>query len=150
MWRWDEPTSIFVKHTCGLGTNNFTLSRGSAYGVVNASGQTIKGLLVGTHDDTFSYSIAATAGSNLTWVSVPYHQAIPDVAGSAGVVDAEDLCRSVGPAVTAVVRWDATSSAYVAYACGSVFDTPFPVNLGEGYGVINAPGQTISWQPPHY
>ena len=150
VWRWDEPTSTFVKHTCGSGPNNFSLSEGTAYGIVNASGQTIGGLIVGAHDDAFSFSIAATAGSNLTWVSIPYHHAIADVAGTAGVVDAEDVCRSIGPSVKAVMRWDAGSSLYVTYACGSALDPPFAITMPSGYGLINAPGQTIAWQPPHY
>jgi hypothetical protein len=148
--QWNEATSQFVVHPCGSGSNNFTLVEGIAYGVLTASGQTTDALIVGANDDAFSYSIAPTSTSNLTWVSIPYHQAIPDIAGTSGVVDAEDLCQSIGPAVAAVVRWDATISAYVAHACGSAFDTPFPITLGEGYGLVNAPGQTITWQPPHY
>lgn len=149
---WDDTSSTFLSHTCGSASNpnNFSLTEGIAYGIVNASAKTIAGLVVGAHDDAFTYSIAPTSGGNLTWISIPYHHNIPDVAGTAGVVDAEDLCESIGPNVKALMRWDAPTSLFVTYACGSVFDTPFPITMPNGYGLINAPGQTIAWQPPHY
>ena len=147
---WDEPSSRFLTYTCGSGSGAFTLHKGIAYGVVGATGQGVDTTIVGTHDDVFGYSIAPTAGSNLTFVSIPYHQHIPDVAGTAGVVDAEDLCRSVGTALWAVLRWDDATGTWVAYACGSSFVTPFPIQLGVGYGLVNAAGQTITWHPSHY
>ena len=139
--RWDEPTSRFVAHPCGTGTEDFDLEEGTAYGVRNAVGEAIDALIVGRHD----------AGSSLSWVSAPYHAAIPDRAGTPGVVDAEDLCRAIGEdTVFAVVRWDETESAYTAHVCGSVFDEGFELTVGEGYGLVNAEGQDISWQPEHY
>ena len=148
--RWDETTSQTVSYTCGSGIGSFSLSQALAYGVQPQSWQTVSAVIVGSHDDAYAYSIAPTTGANLTFVSIPYHQAIPDVAGQPGVVDAEDLCQSVGPSLAAVVRHDSTVGGYAAYACGSVFDTPFALELGVGYGLVNAEGQTIAWQPPHY
>ncbi|NOZ78700.1 MAG: hypothetical protein GXP48_05880 [Acidobacteria bacterium] len=122
-----------------------------AYGVRNAVGQAIDELLVGIHDQAFAFNIAPTSGSELTWVSVPYHAAIVDLGGTPGVVDAEDLCIAIGEDdVFAVVRWDEGSQAYVAHVCGSAFDAGFPLTVGEGYGLVNAQGQTIDWQPRHY
>jgi hypothetical protein len=147
---WNEASSTFVTHTCGSGSNNFTLEEGAAYGARTVAGQSVDALIVGVHDDAFTFSLAPTSGSNLSWVSIPYHQSIPDLLGTPGVVDAEDLCQSVGSSLWAVLRRDAASSRYVAYVCGSVFDTPFPIGLGEGYGLVNRSGQEITWQPPHY
>ena len=148
---WDEPTSRFVVHPCGTGTEDFPLAEGTAYGVRNAVGQAIDEPIVGSHDAGFTLSLAATSGSSLSWVSAPYHAAIPDVAGTPGVVDAEDLCLAIGEGtVFAIVRWDETESAYTAHVCGSVFDEGFELTVGEGYGLVNAEGQDISWQPEHY
>ena len=114
--RWDEPTSKLVAHTCGSGTENFTLTEGAAYGVTTAAGQAVDALVVGIHDEAFSYSIPRTSGSNLSWVSVPYHAAILDRGGTSGVVDAEDLCLAIGDGtVFAVVRWDNTASTFAAH-----------------------------------
>ncbi len=148
--RWDETTSRFVIYQCG-GTGNFALTEGMSYGVRQVASQTIDTLLVGIHDPAFSFNIAPTSQSNLTWVSVPYHAAIVDLGGTDGVVDAEDLCLAIGSdTLFAIVRWDDTSQTYTAHVCGSVFDEPFPLTIGEGYGLVNASGQTIQWQPAHY
>ena len=129
--RWDEATSQLVAHPCGTGTEDFPLAEGMAYGVRSAVGAAIDGLLVGTHDPAFAFSIAATAGSSLSFVSLPYHAAIAARGGTAGVVD-----QGAG--------------AYAAHVCGSVFDEGFPLTVGEGYGLANAEGQAISWTPEHY
>lgn len=148
--RWDEATSRFVVHVCG-GATPFALIKGMAYGIVNASGVRIEAVVAGSHDDAFVYTLAPTAGSNLTWVSLPYHLKLPEVAGTPTGADAEDLCRSIGLSeVLAIVSWDETPQAFVTYACGSTLDTPFGLEVGEGYGLINRPGQTITWQPPHW
>lgn len=148
--RWDDASSQFVTHPCGTGTNTFSLTPGHAYAILTAAGQSTDELVVGVHDDAFAYALPPTPSSNLAFVSIPYHHDIPDVAGAEGVVDAEDLCLSVGPGLWAVVRWDAAAGAYRSYACGSVFDTPFPIAPPEGVGLVNAAGQTIAWQPPHF
>ncbi len=149
--RWDEPTSKLVAHTCGSGTENFTLAEGAAYGVTTAAGQAVDALVVGLHDEAFSFTIAPTSGSNLSWVSAPYHAAIVDRGGAPGVVDAEDLCLAIGSGtVFAVVRWDNATSTFAAHVCGSVFSAPFPLTIGEGYGLVNAAGQTVDWRPEHY
>ena len=149
--RWDEATSQLVAHPCGTGTEDFPLAEGMAYGVRSAVGAAIDGLLVGTHDPAFAFSIAATAGSSLSFVSLPYHAAIADRGGTAGVADAEDLCLAIGSGtVFAIVRWDQGAGAYAAHVCGSVFDEGFPLTVGEGYGLANAEGQAISWTPEHY
>lgn len=147
---WDEASSTFLTHTCGSGSSNFALEEGVAYGARTVAGQTVDALIVGVHDDAFAFSLAPTSGSNLAWVSIPYHQSIPDLLGAPGVVDAEDLCQSVGPSLWAVLRRDTASASYAAYICGSVFDTPFPIGLGEGYGLVNRSGHEITWQPPHF
>jgi len=149
--RWDDAASGFVVHPCGTGTANFELEEGYAYGVRTAMDKAIDALLVGTHDPAFTLALPSGSGSNLSWVSVPYHAAIPDRAGVPGVVDAEDLCLAIGEGtVFAIVRWDEGSWAYVTHTCGSVFDEGFPLTVGEGYGLVNAEGQDISWQPEHY
>jgi len=150
VWRWDEASSSFVSHACTFTTDGFSLVKGVAYGVQNAPGQTVTALVVGSHDDAYTYLIAPTTGSNLTWISIPYHHDLRDQAGVSGTLDAEDLCRAIGPAVAAVVRWDAPAGVYRAYACGSELDTPFEIQLVFGYGLVNAAGQTITWQPPHF
>jgi len=149
--RWNEPASQFVVYQCGSTVDDFQLEKGHAYGVRTAVDEAIDALLVGSHDATFLYTLASGAGSNLSWVSVPYHAAIPDRAGAPGVVDAEDLCLAIGAdTVFAIVRWDEGSGAYTAHVCGSVFDEGFELMVGEGYGLVNAEGQDISWQPEHY
>ena len=149
--RWNEPTSQFVVYQCGSTVDDFTLTKGLAYGVRNAVGETIDALLVGSHDVAFLLDLSPGAGSNLRWVSEPYHAAIPDRAGTPGVVDAEDLCWAIGEGtVFAILRWDETESAYTVHVCGSVFDEGFPLTVGEGYGLVNAEGQDITWQPEHY
>ncbi len=148
--RWDDAASSWVTHGCGSGSSGFTLQEGTAYGVRLRPYQRIDTLLVGRHDATFSFGIAPGSGSNLSWVSLPYHVALPDAGGVAGAVDAEDLCRSVGPELFAVVRWGEGSGRYESHICGSEFGTPFVLEQGVGYGLVNADGATIQWKPPHY
>jgi hypothetical protein len=146
--RWDEPSSTFMSWTCGAAGTPFSLVKGTAYGVVNVPGEIVEASLLGAHDNAFAFNIPATTGSNLTWISIPYHHKIPDLAPSG--VDAEDVCRSIGSAAAAIIRRDAATGTYSAYACASTFDTPFPIAIGTGYGVINSPGQSIVWQVPIY
>jgi hypothetical protein len=149
--RWDETGRTFVTYTCGSNSGAFSLSEGASYGVTNKPSATITASIVGSHDDGFTFTLPPTAWSNLSWVSIPYHQSIPTGAGTPGALDAEDLCRSIGSAsVWAIVTYDNASGSYVFYACGSVFDTPFAITAGAGYGVVNRAGQTIAWKPPHY
>ncbi|MEO8378258.1 MAG: hypothetical protein ABI779_01220 [Acidobacteriota bacterium] len=147
--RWDEPSSTFVSWTCGAAGTPFNLVKGTAYGIVNVPGELIEASLLGAHDNAFILNVPATTGSNLNWISIPYHHKIPDTAAPSGV-DAEDVCRSIGSAATAVIRRDATTGMYITYACASTLDTPFPIVVGTGYGVINSPGQPIAWSIPIY
>ncbi len=73
--RWDEATSRFVVHTCGSVTQDFSLEEGMAYGVRSAAGNAIDALLVGMHDQSFTLELAPTTGSNMSWISPPYHLA---------------------------------------------------------------------------
>jgi len=149
--RWDEATSRFVVHACGSTTQDFSLAEGMAYGVRNVAGKAIDALLVGRHDQSFTLNLAPTSGNNMSWVSPPYHMALVDLGGQEGVIDAEDLCLAIGEdTVFAVVRWDEGGGAYGVHVCGSEFDEGFALTVGEGYGLVNAEGQTISWQPAHY
>lgn len=150
VWRWDEASSTFISHACASTADGFALTRGVAYGIQNVPGQTIKALVVGVHDDAYTYSIAPTTGSNLSWISIPYHHDLRDQGGVAGQLDAEDLCRAIGPAVAAIVRWDGAAGVFRSYACGSELDAPFVIELTVGYGLVNSAGQTIVWQPPHF
>jgi len=145
--RWDEPSATFVSWTCGGAGTPFTLVKGTAYGIVNVPGEIIEASLLGAHDNAFAFNIPATTGSNLSWISIPYHHKISDLAAPSGV-DAEDVCQSIGSAAAAIIRRDATTGMYISYACASTLDTPFPVVVGTGYGVINSPGQPIVWQVP--
>ena len=147
--RWDETTSTLVEHPCGA-PDPFPLSKGEGYGLRNVPGETILGALTGVHDDSFSYSISPSGGSQLSWLSVPYHLRVPESHGDLRV-DAEDLCRQIGPSeVLAIIRWDDQAGAYETYGCGSEFQAPFEIVRGEAYGVVNRSGQTIDWQPIHY
>jgi hypothetical protein len=146
--RWDEPSSTFLSWTCGSAGTPFAITKGTAYGIQSAPGQVIEGSLVGAHDNNFSFTLASTTGSNLSWISIPYHHKILDVAPPAGI-DAEDLCRFfASPA--AILRRDPLAGAYVAYACGSTLDTPFPIVIGTGYAIVNQPGQTIVGRVPYW
>ena len=149
--RWVEASSQFVQYTCGSASGWFPLQEGTAYGVFNGGASDVTATLVGAHDNTFSYSLPATVGSNLSWVSIPYHARIPDVSGTPAGLDAEDVCQAVGSSIAfAVIRWDVETSLFVSYRCGSTLEEPFRLSIGEGYGLVNAAGQSISWQPPHY
>lgn len=147
--RWNEPSSTLVEHPCG-GENPFPVSQGVGYALRNATGQTIQGAVAGAHDNVFSYSLAPSGGSQLSWLSVPYHLRIPENEGDLRVT-AEDLCRQIGSSeVLAIIRWDEVSATYKAHGCGSAFQPPFEIVRGKAYGVINRVGQTIEWQPIHY
>lgn len=147
--RWDEPSSTFVEHQCG-DASPFGLSQGVGYAVRLPPNFGIRSALSGGHDDAFAYSIPPSGGSQLAWLSVPYHVRIPEKHGDSRVT-AEDLCRQIGLAeVAAILRWNRELGAYEAYACGSTFQEPFQLARGEGYGVINLPNETIDWQPIHY
>jgi hypothetical protein len=147
--RWDEATSAFAEHLCGA-ADPFALDQGEGYGLRNVPGETFLGALAGVHDDTFAYSIPPSGGSQLSWLSVPYHLRIPEKHGSL-TVDAEDLCRQIGLSeVLAIVRWNDEVGAYEAYGCGSALQPPFELVRGEAYGVVNRMGQTVDWQPIHY
>lgn len=147
--RWNEASSTLIEHTCGTGSP-FPILKGVGYAVRNGAGRTIDGAVAGAHDDSFAYSIPPTSGSELTWLSVPYHLRIPSRPGSLQIT-AEDLCQQIGAAeIVAVVRWNETAAAYEAYGCGSTLQLPFEIERGKSYGVVNRPGQTIAWQPIHF
>lgn len=147
--RWNEASSTLIEHACGTGSP-FPILKGVGYAVRNGAGRTILGAVAGAHDDLFAYSIPSTSGSELTWLSVPYHLRIPSKPGDLRVT-AEDLCRQIGAAeIFAVVRWNETAAAYEAYGCGSALQAPFEIERGTAYGVVNRPGQTIAWQPIHF
>lgn len=145
--RWNEATSTIVEHICD-DPNPFVLAPGTAYGFRRAPNTSLSANLAGGHDESFTFSIPATGGSQLSWISVPYH--IKD-AGNQSPVTAEGLCQQIGSSeVLAIVRFDSSAGSYRAYGCGSAFESPFPIAAGEGFGVINRGSQTISWQPIHY
>ena len=147
--RWEETTSTFEEHSCGA-ADPFPLTQAISYAVRNAPAQAIAGAVAGAHDDAYIYSIPPSGGSQVTWISVPYHLQIPENGGTLRIT-AEDLCRQIGSAeVLAILRWDETLASYRAYGCGSAFEAPFELERGQGYGVVNRPGQTIDWQPLHY
>jgi len=148
--RWDETTSSFIEYACGSGTGDFALGEAVGYGVRVALYQSIDTLIVGIHDDTFEFDFAPDSGSNLHIISLPYHLALPDAGGQAAVVDAEDLCLEAGPELYSVLRWNEAVERFEAYVCGSVFSTPFELEQGVGYGLVNVDGETIQWQPTHY
>ena len=148
--RWDDTTSSFVEYQCGSTVNDFTLEEASGYGVRVALYQSVDTLLVGRHDDSFDFDFAPGSAGNLHWVSLPYHLALPDAGGQEGLVDAEDLCLQAGPELFSVLRWNEAVEDFEAYLCGSEFSTPFELEQGVGYGLINGDGETIQWQPTHY
>jgi len=147
--RWDEPTSTFIEYPCGT-ENPFLLNQAEGYGVRGSPGQTVQGFVVGVHEDSFAYSISPSGGSQLSWLSIPYHMKVPEKHGDL-TINAEDLCRQIGLAeVLAIVRWDDAADVFESYACGSELETPFEILRGESYGVVNRSGQTIQWHPIHY
>jgi hypothetical protein len=148
--RWDETSSTFVEYACGSGSGDFALEEGVAYGVRVAAYQDVDTLIVGIHDDAFEFDFAPGTGTNLHWISPPYHLALPDAGGLEDVTDAEDLCRQAGVELFSVVRWNEATGCHQAYLCGSEFAVPFELEQGVGYGLINADGETLTWQPTHY
>ena len=148
--RWDETSAAFVEYACGSGAGDFALEEGMGYGVRVVLYQSIDTLVVGIHDDTFEFDFAPGSGSNLHWISLPYHLALPDAGGLENVTDAEDLCLQAGPELFSVLRWNEEAGRYEAYLCGSEFAVPFELEQGVGYGLINADGETLTWQPTHY
>jgi hypothetical protein len=147
--RWDEPTSTFVEHTCGSG-GPFPLDEGIGYGVRVAPDWSIRAHLSGGHDDGFSYLIPPSGGSQLQWLSLPYHLQVPERPADVEL-DAEDLCRQIDDAdVLAIVRWNGEIGAYESHGCGSAFTAPFEIVRGQAYGVVNRSQQTIGWQPAHF
>ncbi len=148
--RWDDATSTFVEYSCGSGAGDFALEEGMGYGVRVVLYQSIDALVVGIHDDTFEFDFAPGAGANLHFISLPYHLALPDAGGQEDVVDAEDLCLQAGPELFSVMRWNEATGRFEAYLCGSEFSVPFELEQGVAYGLVNADGETFSWQPTHY
>ena len=148
--RWDDTTSSFVEYACGSHVGDFSLEEASGYGVRVKSWEYIDTLLVGRHDDSFDFDFAPGSAGTLHWVSLPYHLALPDAGGQEEVVDAEDLCLQAGPELFSVLRWNETAEDFEAYLCGSEFSTPFELEQGVGYGLINVDGESIQWQPTHY
>lgn len=145
--RWNEATSTIVEYICG-DPNPFVLAQGTAYGFRRAPNTSLSANLAGGHDESFTFSIAATGGSQLSWISVPYH--VKNTANQSPVT-AEGLCQQIGSSeVLAIARFDSSVGVYRAYSCGSAFESPFLIAAGEGFGVINRGNQTISWQPIHY
>ncbi|NJL29181.1 MAG: hypothetical protein HC897_15515 [Thermoanaerobaculia bacterium] len=148
--RWNEPTSTFVEHTCGA-PSPFPLVKGTAYGVRIASNYNLDVIVSGGHDDAFTFSIPPTTGSQLSWISLPYHLRRTRVNPLPDGFTAEDLCQQIGSTeVRAIVRHDTETGIFHTYVCGSTFQTPFLIRDLQAYGVINKPGQTITWQPEHY
>lgn len=146
--RWHEPTSTFIEHTCG-GPSPFPLVKGMGYGIRIAPNYHVRTDVGGGHDDDFTFSIPPTGGSQMSWISLPYH--LKKLSFGPGPFTAEDLCRQIGVSeVKAIVRHDTATGIFHAYVCGSTFEQPFEIKRGTAYGVINQTGQTITWQPEHY
>lgn len=148
--RWDGGSSVFVEYSCGSGVADFALDQGMAYGVRVGLNRTVDQLVVGIHDDDFEFDFAPGSGGNLHWISLPYHLALADAGGLEGVVDSEDLCLEAGPELFSVVRWRETTGRFESYLCGSEFIEAFVLEQGVAYGLVNADGETVSWQPTHY
>lgn len=147
--RWDEASSTFAEHLCG-DPAPFALDPGVGYAVRLEPVRHLFAALSGGHDEAFTYEIPPSGGSQLAWLSLPFHLRIPEKLGDSRVT-AEDLCRQIGETeVLAIVRWSRDAGAYETYGCGSAFHTPFQLVRGEAYGVVNRPSQTIDWQPIHY
>lgn len=67
------------------------------------------------------------------WLALPYLYSPLDV-GLPGTIDAEDLCRDLGPGgVEAVVAWDDATSTFIEHLCGAA--DPFALTQGIGYGI---------------
>ncbi len=148
--RWDGASSVFAEYSCGSGVGDFALEEGTAHGVRVGLYRTVDQLVVGIHDDDFEFDFAPASGGNLHWISLPYHLALPDAGGQAEMVDAEDLCMQAGPEVFSVLRWNQATGRFATYVCGSEFIDAFELEQGVAYGLINADGETIQWQPTHY
>ncbi|NJL29256.1 MAG: hypothetical protein HC897_15930 [Thermoanaerobaculia bacterium] len=148
--RWNEPTSTFIEHTCGA-PSPFALVKGMAYGIRIGPNRSIDVAISGGHDDAYTFSIPPTSGSQMSWISLPYHLRRTRVNPLPDGFTAEDLCQQIGSTeVRAIVRHDTETGLFHAYVCGSTFQTPFLIRDLQAYGVINKPGQTITWQPEHY
>lgn len=91
---------------------------------------------------TRQFDFPPSAGPSLHWIALPWKYQPQDV-GTPGTLDAEDLCQDLGgeATVAAILRWDEATSTFGEHLCGS--GDPFPLVLGEGYGLRNVPGQTI-------
>ena len=148
--RWDDSTSTFVEYQCGSNVGDFALEEGAGYGIRVALYGYVDALLVGRHDDGFQFDFAPGSGSNLHWISLPYHLALSDAGGQEGVVDSEDLCIQAGPELFSVMRWNEATGRFEAYLCGSEFADAFGLEQGVGYALVNHDGETVQWQPTHY
>jgi hypothetical protein len=77
-------------------------------------------------------SLESSPAPTLHWLALPYLYSPADV-GDPGILDAEDLCQDLGDGITAVLRWNETSSAFQEHPCGD--PSPFALDEGVGYGI---------------
>ena len=131
--RWDNASGAYQTYTGSARSTNFTLNKGEGIVIKVSSAENF--IVVGSHDPSFAYSLAAGGYSN--WVAVPYHETATDASGIWGEL--------TNP--SQISRWDNASGAYQTYT-GSARSTNFTLNKGEA--IVIKVSANESWTPAHY
>lgn len=163
--RWDFATGEYQTWDVDSPSGEpFTLEPGVAYGLVvrDVAGHTSHDLdLFGLHDPSFAFSQCHSPGGvNMHWISLPPHLALDTSRGVPGVLDAEDLGQAMGgpSKVFMLRRLDEVTGRWESWVVGSVWGTPFELDLSRGVAVdlscadLQAACSQCqwSWTPPHY
>lgn len=165
VWRWDEATGVYESWTGGAATGApFELEPGVAYAVelreVNGiTAHTID--VVGAHNPSLEFNDCHTPdGINMRWISIPPHLDIDKSYGDPDVLDAEDLGQAMGGPnkIFQIRRLNTTTGYFENWVVGSVYGTPFEIDLRYAYAVdlscsdLSAPCGSCPWTwiPTHY
>lgn len=159
---WDKTTGSFVTWTGGGTGTPFELVAGRAYRVTlqAVAGHDDHALdLAGADDQALGFDDCHRPDNvNLRWISLPPNLDVDVSFGVPDVLDAEDLGQAMGGPdhVFQLRRLDEATGLYEGWVVGSVYGTPFEVDLSRAVGVdlsctdLAAPCEDCPWlwSPP--
>ena len=139
---WNATTGKTQGYGCGGFDTPFTISKGLSYRFGGDGATQIQWTAVGSHDPSFGHSYPS-GGANAWWISIPYHW---NPAG--GTKNSTALCTEA-TGTAAVTKWDALTGKTQGFGCGG-FDTPFTIDVFDGYRLGGDGSTPITWTPSHY
>lgn len=147
-WSCTPPIALFAP----------SIEKSKGYAVVLASAMA-SGIVVGSHDDAYQFSLSYVSGSpnpdwaNRYWLSIPYHINLPNAPKSTNTSqDLEDLCNSMGgkTVVQKILYYDTATTSTRSWSCTPPIALFAPgLDVQKAYAVVLA-SNLVNYSFPHY